>query len=279
MYKVGPYILDSEQSAIIEDKSKYLLVVAGAGSGKTLTILGKIKYLLEKEKLAPDDILCISFTKKASLSLEEKIEKELNKKIKVYTFHKLALEILKDDHYNIADTSLLTDIINSFFRIEILNYPYLKQLVLKYYNSNNYDKLLIKEIPLLEKKIESFIHLFKCNGNTIINFKKYFNKIKYTLSYTKYKKEKIFLLIILNIYLMYNKYLEDNNELDFDDMIIKATSYLKENTYHNIKYIIIDEYQDTSLIRFNLIKELINKTNSNLMVVGDDFQSIYSFTG
>ena len=68
--------------------------------------------------------------------------------------------------------------------------------------------------------------------------------------------------------------------MDFDDMIIKATKYIKDNGYNeSIKYIIIDEYQDTSLIRFNLIKEILNNTNANLMVVGDDFQSIYHFTG
>ena len=86
--------------------------------------------------------------------------------------------------------------------------------------------------------------------------------------------------IILNIYLKYNRYLTENKEIDFDDMIILATKLVKEEKLTwPIKYIIIDEYQDTSQIRFLLIKEMINKINARLMVVGDDFQSIYKFTG
>ena len=97
MYKVGKYLLDSEQTKIVEDDSNHLLVVAGAGSGKTLTILGKIKYLVEEKNINPEEILCISFTKKASDSLEEKISNELGIKVPVYTFHKLALDVLKDN--------------------------------------------------------------------------------------------------------------------------------------------------------------------------------------
>jgi len=87
-------------------------------------------------------------------------------------------------------------------------------------------------------------------------------------------------LCILAIYLIYKDYLLNNNEIDFDDMINYATEYVhKYGVKHNYKYIIIDEYQDTSYIRFLLIKEILNKTGAKLMVVGDDFQSIYKFSG
>ena len=284
--KINGYYLDKNQEEIVLDNTKHLLVVAGAGSGKTLTILGKIGYLLKEKNINPDEILCISFTRKASISLEEKIKKEFNISVPVYTFHKLSLEILKDNNYKIASSDTLDNIIHLFFYETVLNYKYQIILILKYFNKSkntNYYKFLEeneKEITILEKLLSTFIHLFKCNNYDISDFKIFFKKIKYTFSYKKYKKEKIFLLLALNIYLLYRNYLKENNEIDFDDMIINATIKVKENGYYkNIKYLIIDEYQDTSFIRFNLVKEILNSTNSNLMVVGDDFQSIYRFTG
>ena len=279
MYKINNYYLDNEQTKIVIDESKYLLVVAGAGSGKTLTILGKIKYLIEEKEIKPNEILCISFTKKASTSLEEKIEKEFNIKVPVHTFHKLGLEILKENDmsFEIADTNLLDDIIYKFFNEDIVNYPRLMKLLSKYFNKKNYSK---KEIINLSNSISTFIRLFKCNNKKIVDYKMFFKKIKLTLSYKKYKRESIFLLFTLNIYLLYESYLKENNEIDFDDMLIKATNLVKDKGFNKqIKYIIIDEYQDTSLVRFNLIREILNYTDANLMVVGDDFQSIYRFTG
>ena len=106
--KINGYFLDTEQQKIVQDESKHLLVVAVAGSGKTLTILGKIHYLVKYKDVNPDEILCISFTKKAADSLKEKIKKEFGYHMPVYTFHKLSLEILKDNHqeYEIADSNL-----------------------------------------------------------------------------------------------------------------------------------------------------------------------------
>lgn len=288
-YKINGYYLDEEQMQIVLDDSKCLLVVAGAGSGKTLTILGKIGYLLKKKNIKPEELLCISFTKKASSSLEEKIKNEFNVTIPVYTFHKLALEILKNK-YSIADSNTLENIIHLFFYETIYNYPIQMDYVLRYFNMYKgkntlsfykkyiYDKK--EEVSLLEKNISMFIHLFKCNGFIVDDFHSFFKKIRYTFSLNKYLKEKYFLLLALNIYLIYIQYLKENNEIDFDDMIINATSFLKKESYkQKYKYIIIDEYQDTSLIRFNLIKEILMKTNANLLAVGDDFQSIYRFTG
>ena len=239
MIKVGNYLLDNQQESIVLDNSKHLLVVAGAGSGKTLTILGKIYYLINNN-IKPDEILCISFTRKASSSLEEKIKKEFNVSVPVYTFHKLALEILKDGKYNITDSNTLDDIIHLFFIETITTSVKHMNLVLKYFDikSKNvyrdYSYLLVnksKEISLLEKSLSTFIHLSKCNGNNIKDFNRFLWKIKFTFSYRTYKKEKIFLILALNIYLLYIKYLNENSEIDFDDMIINATTYVKNNGY------------------------------------------------
>lgn len=281
--KICGYYLDNEQMSIVLDESNYLLVTAGAGSGKTLTILGKINYLINYKKINKEDILCISFTKASSDSLKEKIKQEFNLDIDVYTFHKLSLQILKKNKikYSIADQDTLDNIIHEFIYVDVLNNKKFMKIVLnhfniKYKNKKEYLKYIDnnKEIYLFEKLISTFIHLFKCNGFNIKDFTKFKRKI----NIFNYKKEKNFLILVLNIYLKYQKYLNDNKEIDFDDMIIKATNIINK-TNLNYKYIIIDEYQDSSFVRFNLIKEIINKTNSKLMVVGDDFQSIYQFTG
>lgn len=290
--KICGYNLDSEQTNIVLDESKYLLVVAGAGSGKTLTILGKIHYLIKYKKMDPNDILCISFTKKAADSLKEKIKTEFSYSMPVYTFHKLSLEILKENqrNYEIADSETLENIVTEFFRETILQnqkqlssfFTYYHMKIKKdsqkqyqeFYNKNQH------QIKLLEKLITTFIHLFKCNHHQLSDFLIFSKTIKRTFSYTTYKKEKSFLILALNIFLLYQKYLKENHEIDFDDMIIDAIDIVKQKGIcAKYKYIIIDEYQDTSYIRFQLVKEILDKTNSKLMVVGDDFQSIYRFTG
>lgn len=290
--KISGYYLDSEQQAIVLDESKYLLVVAGAGSGKTLTILGKINYLVKYKNIDPNEILCISFTKKAADSLKNKIKKEFNFNMDVFTFHKLSLEILKDTNisYEIADSNLLENMIHEFFRETITNFDKQMKLVLnyfkikkvknikesylKFYNHNQ------KKLLLLEKLLSTFLHLLKCNNYSLKDFSSFLKQAKKTFSYSKYKKEKQFLTLALNIYLIYENYLEVNKEIDFDDMLIKATIQTKDKGItKNHKYVIIDEYQDTSYIRFQLVKEIINQTDAKLMVVGDDFQSIYRFTG
>ena len=289
--QIGNYILDNRQEKIVKENHDYLLVSAGAGSGKTLTILGKISYLINEKKLNPEEILCISFTKAAASSLKEKIKKELALDIPTYTFHKLSLEIIKENKttYNIAEESLLENCVNEFFEIDIYDSEYLIKLIGKYFNRKikNLKEDYIKIITLekskflqLKRLCITFIRLMKCNDYHIESFLSFISKIKRTISYSKYKKEKIVLTLILNIYLKYETYLKENKEVDFDDMLSIATTIVKEKGIkQKVKYIIIDEYQDTSLIRFYLIKEIMNKTNAKLMVVGDDFQSIYKFTG
>ena len=290
--KICGYYLDKQQLDIVYDDSRYLLVVAGAGSGKTLTILGKIYYLVEKKKIDPNNILCISFTRASANSLKEKIEKEFNYSMPVYTFHKLSLEILKNsnNNYEIADSNTLENIIHEFFSVSILEYPNYIKLLFKYFRLRYKDDLIEKynhfykynyqQIELLEKLLATFLHLFKCNNYKLIDFNKFLKQISKTFSYKKYIHEKCFLILALNFYIQYQEYLVDNKEIDFDDMIYYATNYIKENGINKkFKYIIIDEYQDTSYVRFCLVREILNACSGNLMVVGDDFQSIYRFTG
>lgn len=259
--------LDKEQTAAALENDRNTIIIAGAGSGKSLTMVGKIKYLVKNKHIKLEEILCITFTNNAALSLQEKIKKELKKENKVYTFHKLALEILEDNNinYNIASDDLLDYLINEVF---INTYP------LKYFNrlflTKNY--LELKEFHDYKKIISRFIKLYIGNFYDI----KYFDRIIEKAS----KKDLEVLSIIKKIYEIYNLEKSSSNQIDFDDMIYIATNLVKENSSKkNYKYIIIDEYQDTSKIRENLIREIVKKTNAYITVVGDDFQSIYRFSG
>ena len=276
---INGYSLDENQKNIVTSNTKYLLVSAGAGSGKSLTIIGKIRYLIEIEKLKEEEIICISFTNEATNSLKNKLKQNYNYDIPCYTFHKLSLEILKQEKYTVANDNLLAYTINEYFEGLIDNDN--KKRILKYlkirYNKKNYEKKYkkIKEIDLknIKTTIKTFINLLKSNNYDEENIIEFIKK-------EKRKSNKALLIIILYIYKIYIQELKSKKEIDFNDMISLATQKVKKDGYQKkIKYIIIDEFQDTSQVRLNLIKEIINKTNANLLAVGDDFQSIYRFTG
>lgn len=284
--KVGKYYLDREQMKIVKDESKRLLVVAGAGSGKTMTILGKLKYLCAHKGINPKDIICISFTAKASSDLKRKIKEDIGLDIDVYTFHKLALEILKREHFDIADANLLEDITRVHFEENVFKDKDALSVLLKYFHLKNREELErfykehYDEILSLEHLLSTFIHLFKSNNHSLEDFLVFLGRAKLTFDVKKYRREKLLLKMATSIYLSYEKYLNDEHEIDFDDMLIKAKKTVDKYGFkNNIKYIIIDEYQDTSMVRFELVKSILIKTEASLIAVGDDFQSIYRFTG
>ena len=119
-YCINNCYLDDTQINAIEDDNKYIIVVAGAGSGKTLTILGKIKYLIEKKNYKEDEILCISFTNESVESLKRKLE-SLNYNIDVYTFHKLGLNLLPNNNYSIINDKYLDYIIDEYIKSYIFS--------------------------------------------------------------------------------------------------------------------------------------------------------------
>lgn len=286
------YSLDVEQRKVVYDNSKHAIVIAGAGSGKTLTIIGKIRYLIEKKNIRENEILCISFTREASLSLKKKLKDYYNYEIEVYTFHKLALEIIKEctnTNINVTPSNLLEYIAEEYFYSLIKNNDKNMKRLLQYFGyykfkniQKNYDKFLKtnkKEITILIKNTIRFIRLFKGKNLDTSDFYKFYleNSKKYWFR-TK-RKNALFLQITYDIYLLYQEEIKSTGSIDFDDMIILATEYVSKTYNKKYQYIIIDEYQDTNLIRFNLIIEILKKTNANFLVVGDDFQSIYGFTG
>jgi DNA helicase-4 len=265
---INGYSLDKEQRiAVITDECASV-IVAGAGSGKSLTMIGKIRYLIERKNIKEDEILCISFTRDASLNLENNIKKNYSYNIKVYTFHKLALEILKDKKYKIANDNLLRYIIDEYFYKAMYdkNIKLKTKKILGYIDIPYKSLLNSKELENFKRLILTFINLFKTNNHKLKDF-------------LNMNGNKDILRIIIDIYLLYEDELNSTNSIDFNDMIVFATEYVKNNGIKKYKYIIVDEYQDTSYVRYLLLKEIINKTGAKIVCVGDDYQSIYRFNG
>ena len=236
------------------------LVVAGAGSGKTFTIVNKIKYLLDNNIYKENELLVISFTNESVNDLKRKIDYDLD----ILTFHKLAITLINNPDMKISNEYYLKYIINEYFN------SYGK------YNKkqNKLIKRILQEMDIdnLKKLIFTFINLYKSN----------YNDINYLLNL--YQKShfinKIYFKIILEIYHIYNQEIESSNLYDFNDMIKIATNNINNNIIKtNYKYIIIDEFQDTSLNRFKLIDAIMKQNNAKIFVVGDDYQSIYRFSG
>lgn len=238
------------------------LLIAGAGAGKTFTIVGKINYVLENNIYKEKDILVISFTNKSVEDLKLKI----NYDIDIFTFHKLAMQILKDYNidFSIASDSMLEFIIDEFF--QTLDKDDLIQEILNYFKEYSYQKFLNSyKFSNFKKIISTFIHLYKTNNKTKEDLKNiwYLNPF-----YLK------FIFIILNVY---ETELLAKGQLDFDDIIKKATLVL--DRFYKYKLIIIDEFQDTSFLRWELVAKLLSLNNAKIFAVGDDFQSIYHFSG
>lgn len=257
---INGYELDYNQKKAIVVNEENNLVIAGAGSGKTLTIVGKIRYLIEVLGIKKEEILCISFTNDCVRSLKSALIKNFNYDLDVYTFHKLSLDIIRNNNKNVSicckDT--LEYIIDEFFHCIFSDLLYKK-----YYDI----------YPMIKRLIITFINLFKSNNYNVNEFDNIFNKIEYNQEY-------ILLRIIKKIYVEYESELNSKLEIDFNDMINKSIDIIRNGGYiKNYKYIIIDEYQDTSLTKYNLIKEIKKRVNAKLFAVGDDFQSIYRFTG
>ena len=461
---IDPIIrLDDDQRRVVLTDEDYCLVIAGAGAGKTTTVAAKVKYLVEKKGIKPEEILVVSFTNKAVGELKDKINKRLNIECPITTFHSTGNAILHKDSeekLNIVQNDKLYFVLEDYFRdtvlqnqklvddlinffstyfdapiqatdkndlftkltnsnfstmkselgevnyqvetksergkdhitiqnevlrsqeeVQIANFLYLNNIEYEYepkykYNipgskkpytpdfiirqngneayiehfgitqsgySNLYseqelakykkavhDKVdihkqhgttllytfseFLDKRPLLEhlkdqlekngfllvprdnkevmqkitnqdgsryvrkliNLIDRFISNFKTNGYPVEKFDEWHAK-------TNNVRTKLFLDICKECYLEYERYLHNNNAIDFADMINKSSQLLKESKnvreQINFKYIIVDEYQDISRQRFDLVGALHDVTSAKIIAVGDDWQSIYAFSG
>lgn len=238
------------------------LLIAGAGSGKTTTILKRIEYLIESNIFKVDEILVISFTNTSVDDLKKRCKYQVN----IKTFHKLAMEILEEYNinYKLVSEDYLLFLTNEFFIT--LTDTSLTQEIIKYFGYYNYQDFL-KTYTYKEfiKLICNLIKLYKANNLTKDDIKKLFNIDNFISKY------------MYIIFCKYNQELKSFNGFDFDDLILEATKVISKKSKY--KHIIIDEFQDTSLIRFNLLNKIRVINNATLFCVGDDYQSIYHFSG
>ncbi|CAP18621.1 superfamily I DNA and RNA helicases [Candidatus Phytoplasma mali] len=246
--------LNSKQYQAVTSKDKAVYLVAGAGTGKTKTLTIRIAYLIKYLNINNEKILAITFTNKAASEMKERL---VAMKVDIYksticTFHSLGNRILKKF-------------------IHVLNNNF----------DSNYSILDIKDSLKIIKKISKDLNIDKEKYKPK-ELNKYISNIK------NKKEKKIFIdnydNNILKIYNNYQQFLENNNLLDFDDLIIYTYKLLKK--HENIKnyfqnkftHILIDEFQDTDFLQYQILK-LLNTKNNYIFAVGDPDQSIYSFRG
>lgn len=247
--------LNDKQLEAVEHKDGPCLVLAGAGSGKTKVLTQRIINLIDSG-VSPYNILAITFTNKAAKEMRNRVENELGSitdSIFIGTFHSFVLRILRENYIDIGYTSNIT----------ILDTDDAKAIVKRILKENGYDPAKY-EIRTIINKISSA----KNDGISPDEYTKLFlNDLD---------------IVIGLVYKEYTKLLKDNNSVDFDDLLLKPVELLKKNKIilekyqERFKYILVDEYQDTNSIQYELCKLLASRYK-NIFVVGDANQSIYSF--
>ena len=239
--------LNSQQLTAVKTIDGPVLVFAGAGTGKTKTLISRIIYMVKEKNIKPYNILAITFTKKATNEMRERLENALGEEAyQVYmsTIHSMCSRILRRE-ITVLGYKKDFEIIDDEEGAKILG--------------EVYKNLAIDKKKVWPKTALQAISDFKNNNTPLMG-------------------------LIIDIYEAYSNYLKENNMVDFDDLLLLTKKIFEENPdilehYQNIhKYILVDEFQDTNSIQYQIIKLLAAK-NRNIFVVGDDDQSIYSFRG
>lgn len=183
----GKSLDEQQRTAVINDEDR-ILVLAGAGSGKTLTISAKVKYLYDIKKVNPKEILLISFTKKSAQEMTERIQKKLNIPVEATTFHKLGLDIIKkanDFRPEIADENSLAQFVHNFFENEVVNHPDLVKALTEYF-------AYFLEIPDDLEKYSSLGELYEEEKNADLEtLKSKYDREKY-IKETGIEKSKVY---------------------------------------------------------------------------------------
>lgn len=265
-FRVENHPLDREQRKSIYDPARFNLVVAGAGSGKTTTILGKILYLLQSGFASPPEILVLSFTHDSATELRERflreyyqtfaeqilLRKSPSPNITIETFHSLALKLLRSLW---PDFSVTTNEIDD------------KQLV-----SEIADNVISgsDELTIQTSIIREFLDLHELESETVAQIASKFSSEEY---------RKLFLTVSEQYQGELSGLLE-KHQTTFSGLIKLAIRYLRSGQIKTrFRYIIVDEYQDLSALRQEFLHLLLESSQANLFAVGDDWQAIYGFSG
>lgn len=249
----------NEQQKIAGEKIEGpLLILAGAGSGKTRTITYRIAHMIMELGISPYSILAVTFTNKAAKEMKERVESlvgENGKRVMISTFHSFGLKLLRiysnvigyDANFTIYDVDDQKKIVKAILK-----------------------KLVVKDSELTEGKIVSRISKLKEDGVD-------------PEDYEKNHKFEPNANIISEVYKRYNTELKINNSMDFSDILVNTYKLLEgeeilKKVQEKYKYIMVDEYQDTNNIQYNIVNKIAGKYK-NICVVGDENQSIYGFRG
>ncbi len=251
--------LNQEQREAVFHTEGPLLLLAGAGSGKTRALTHRIAYLIQEMGVNPWNILAITFTNKAAEEMRDRVDRLVGfgaEQIWVATFHSTCLRILRrhidllgyDNHFTIYDRddqkTVIKDICKRF----------------------GIDNKQVKE--------QEFIHAISTAKDRLIGPVEYQMNVRYDFTRKKFG----------DVYQEYQEVMKKNNALDFDDLICKTVELFRSNPevllnyQERFHYISVDEYQDTNHAQFELVR-LLAQRRRNLCVVGDDDQSIYKFRG
>jgi len=239
-----------------------VLLLAGAGSGKTRTLTYRLRYLIQEKKVDPAKILAVSFTNKAAAEMRERAIKLLKPKPKTLpmlcTFHSFGVHFLRAeaDKIGLSKQFSISDPSDQLALV--------RQILRKYKDSKSFDvKTILTKISFLKNK-----------GITATEFSQ--------SSYFDY--EDPYDIAIEHVYRQYQQKLQFFQSIDFDDILLKTVEVLSKNMdvrekySQRFQYIMIDEFQDTNPLQMQLVRYL-TCTHNNICVVGDDDQSIYSFRG
>lgn len=252
-------LLNKEQKEAVLHKDGPLLILAGAGSGKTRVITYRVAYLISEYKISPENILAVTFTNKAADEMKSRIKNIVGKsadKIWISTFHSMGCRILRQHAEKLGYTNNFT-----------------------IYDEDDRERL-VKECMSLCRISDKIIKPYKIIDYIQDNKNELITASEYKKNYVVGSEARI----VSDVYLLYEEKLKRNNAMDFDDLIIKTIELFEKfpdvlSLYREkFKYILIDEYQDINNSQYVLISMIAQKYK-NICVVGDDDQSIYKFRG
>lgn len=251
--------LNPAQREAVEKTEGPVLILAGAGSGKTRVLTTRIAYMINEKNINPSNILAITFTNKAANEMRERVEETLGsdtKEMWISTFHSCCVRILRKHINKIG------------YNRSFVIYDSSDQLTLV--------KDCLRELNLSDKVFEPRMVL------SVISSAK--DKLYTPKKFKEINQHDTRLSKIAEIYALYQERLKRSSGLDFDDLIFKTVELFNKDgevlNYYKMRflYIMVDEYQDTSKAQYELIK-LLAKEHQNICVVGDDDQSIYGWRG
>jgi len=255
-----------------------LLIIAGAGTGKTKVITHRIAYLIASKLAKPEEILAVTFTEKAASEMEERVDLLIPYSysfVEISTFNSFGERVLRDYGIELGystDFKLLDDVEQAiFFREHLFKFP------LNYYRPLNFptkhiQKLIdtIKRLKQEDVKPEEYID--------------YSEKVVQKASSREDKESAQKHQELAQVYKKYQEFLKRENKIDFEDQVTLVVELFRKRAavlrefQKKYRYVLVDEFQDTNYIQFELLK-LLTEKHSNLTVVGDDDQSIFRFRG